>query len=342
MSLIRSRLSLCAVALSALAVLVFGGSLAFGKTDPRTKAAITQLSLPAGSQPSSIVTGPEGDLWFTEPALTEIGRSTAGGKGVVFKDPGITGLGVGGPSHIARGADGNLWFTTRSPDYIGKITPAGLITNYPISGTTVITSNLKGIVAGPKGEMWFASPTAIYAITTTGTITQYPVPDQLTPQALTAGSNGDIWFAATKAGVKRNGYIVRLTATGTFVLHQIPLAGASPGSLTLGPDHAFWFTETGRIGRITTAGKITQFRLPNNPTGSAATFGQIISTGGDLWFASPNTDQIVRLTTKGTFYRFGIPTPSTGPTALATGPGTNNIWFTEPGSDRIGRLAFTR
>jgi streptogramin lyase len=44
----------------------------------------------------------------------------------------------------------------------------------------------------------------------------------------------------------------------------VPTAGSSPTSITVGPDGALWFTEqTGnKIGRITTAGVITEYPIP--------------------------------------------------------------------------------
>src|SRR5215203_2454606 len=62
----------------------------------------------------------------------------------------------------------------------------------------------------------------------------------------------------------------------------IPTANSRPAGITTGPDGALWFTERGgdKIGRITTAGVITEFPLPTagSPRG--------ITTGPDgaLWF----------------------------------------------------------
>ena len=60
---------------------------------------------------------------------------------------------------------------------------------------------------------------------------------------------------------------------------------SDPFGITAGPDGALWFTETfnGKIGRITTAGLITEFPVP-------AKFGQLnmITAGPDgaLWFTA--------------------------------------------------------
>ena len=47
----------------------------------------------------------------------------------------------------------------------------------------------------------------------------------------------------------------------TFTEYTIPTLGSQPTSIAAGPDGALWFTESGsnKIGRITTAGVITEY-----------------------------------------------------------------------------------
>jgi virginiamycin B lyase len=55
--------------------------------------------------------------------------------------------------------------------------------------------------------------------------------------------------------------------------YPIPTANSSPNGIAAGPDGALWFTENAKIGRITTAGAITEY-----PIGSAA---RVIVAGPD-------------------------------------------------------------
>ena len=49
-------------------------------------------------------------------------------------------------------------------------------------------------------------------------------------------------------------------AAHTVTEFILPTAAGRPSAITTGPDGALWFTEAGgKIGRITTAGKITEF-----------------------------------------------------------------------------------
>src|SRR5438270_580178 len=82
-----------------------------------------------------------------------------------------------------------------------------------------------------------------------------------------------------------------------------PLSG--PYGIVTGPDGALWFTEfnRSRIGRVTTAGVITEFFAGMTGTGEGIAAGP----DGALWFAE-DQDRIGRITTTGviTEYSNGI------------------------------------
>jgi streptogramin lyase len=65
------------------------------------------------------VTGPDGNLWFTEYWGNKIGRITPTGTITEFPIP-TKGAGSVG---IALGPDGNLWFTEFATNKIGRVTP---------------------------------------------------------------------------------------------------------------------------------------------------------------------------------------------------------------------------
>ena len=62
---------------------------------------------------------------------------------------------------------------------------------------------------------------------------------------------------------------MRLIAQETTITeYSVPTAISQPAYITAGPDGAMWFTEFvgNKIGRITTSGAITEFRLPSADT----------------------------------------------------------------------------
>jgi hypothetical protein len=93
-----------------------------------------------------------------------------------------------------------------------------------------------------------------------------------------------------------------------------------------------WFTEfTGNnIGRITTAGAITEFPIPTPSAGAA---GISNGPGGYMWFIEKTAGKIGRITTAGAITEF--PVPSGGNAVVGGADG--NLWFVED-SGKIGQM----
>src|SRR5579864_5791644 len=69
--------------------------------------------------------------------------------------------------------------------------------------------------------------------------------------------------------------------------YPVPTAYSGPQGITAGPDGALWFTEIygDRIGRITTAGVITEYLVP---TAHSLPWGIAAGPDGALWFTENN------------------------------------------------------
>lgn len=127
------------------------------------------------------------------------------------------------------------------------------------------------------------------------------------------------------------------------VIKEFPIP--TPWSFSLGiaagPDGSLWFTEYGlygsgnKIGRITTAGTITEFSLPAGGHPNAIAAG----ADGNLWFTEDTGNRIGRITTAGVITEFTIPTAICYPWAIAAGP-DGSLWFTEAdnSTNKIGRI----
>jgi streptogramin lyase len=142
-----------------------------------------------------IAVGSDGNLWFTEPLTSKIGRITPSGTISEFAIPsGAI------PDGITAGPDGNLWFTEANAT-IGRITPSGTITEFPIAFPE---SSLAGITAGPDGNLWFTEGATISnkigRITPSGKISVFPIPTaESVPGGITAGPGGTLWFTEQKS-----------------------------------------------------------------------------------------------------------------------------------------------
>ncbi len=237
------------------------------------------------------------------------------------------------PLGIAAGPEGNLWFTEVYGNKIGRITTAGVITEFAIP---TANSSPRGIAAGPDGDLWFAENysnlgVGIGRITAAGVITELAIPSPFGhPTAITTGSDGNLWFTEYDGNA-----IGRVSAIKTF---PIPSVGADANGITAGPDGNLWFTEyallaVSKIGRITTAGVITEFPVP---TAGSSPRGITAGPDGNLWFTEWFSSKIGRITPAGVISEFTTPTAS-NPHGITAGP-DGNLWFTETNGGNIGRI----
>ncbi len=326
-------------------------SLAFGLPTTNGKAAamasrsghplgfaaantITEFPIPNSStDPYDIITGPDGNLWFTGYSSNTIGRITPGGTITgTFPIPTANSY----PTSIAVGPDGNLWFSESGTNTIARITTAGAITEH-LGGPCV-----NDIAAGPDGNLWLAEgarlscPDQIEVIAPSGSFFRLLQPPTISsvPAGIVVGPDGNLWF--TESYGNRIG---RVTTAGVFTEFVPPTVTSvvGPSSITVGPDGSLWFTEaTNQIGRITTAGAITEFPIPTGvlPTDIVA------GSDGNLWFTQPLSNEIGRMTTTGAVTEFAVPPASSAPWRLTAGP-DGNLWFTEQFGNQIGRIATT-
>jgi virginiamycin B lyase len=165
------------------------------------------------------------------------------------------------PHGITTGSDGALWFTEYIGNKIGRITTTGIITEYP---TPTSESQPNGITAGPDGALWFTERTSnkIGRITTTGTVTEYPISTAGSlPGGIATGADGALWF--TEQGCPgcppspTPGKIGRIDTAGTITEYPITSSAGSPLTIAAGSDGALWFTEVTEGGDGIRIGRIT-------------------------------------------------------------------------------------
>jgi virginiamycin B lyase len=112
-----------------------------------------------------------------------------------------------------------------------------------------------------------------------------------------------------------------------------------PAGIAAGPDGALWFTEENgdRIGRITTAGAISEFSVTSGAHPTKITAGP----DGRMWFTESGRNQIGAITTSGSVIEYPS-TTAAPPDGITAGP-DSALWFTEFNSNtntgsRIGRM----
>ena len=119
---------------------------------------------------TDIVTGPDGNLWFTEQWANKVGRITPAGAVTEFALPDGT-----GPHDIVAGPDGNVWFTESSANRIGRMTPGGALTEFDLPNPGSPTR----LAAGADGRLWYTKPSNpgyVGSITTEGVVEEFEFP----------------------------------------------------------------------------------------------------------------------------------------------------------------------
>jgi streptogramin lyase len=187
-----------------------GGTLWFTQTATGKVGYITDsgpdatyLTLPAGSEPLGITSGPEGNVWFGEKG--KIGELIAGGISEFALPAGSS------ANHIVSGPDGNLWFTDLSAGKVGKITTTGVVTEYALPAG----SKPEQIAPGPEGDLWFTDGASgkVRRITTSGVIVgEYTMPWGTGTAGIASESDGKLWFTQNTS----SGQIGTMTPTGTI------------------------------------------------------------------------------------------------------------------------------
>jgi streptogramin lyase len=192
---------------------------------------------------------------------------------------------------------------------------------------------------------------ALVSTAQTVKITEYPLPAGLNiPQGITKGPDGALWLTSLTA-------IGRISTAGvvtnTYSLGSISGVPNDAGSsITAGPDGALWFNVSawggmgnlGAIGRITTAGVLTQYYAAENST---FVVGLASGPDGALWFSvtpcsaschGATGNFIGRLTTAGVLSgSYMLPTIFGSPVGITAGP-DGALWFVEEGGNNVGRI----
>ncbi|MHB8599903.1 MAG: Vgb family protein [Ktedonobacteraceae bacterium] len=231
-----------------------------GKITPDGQITLYPITT-AKSEPDSIMSGPDGNLWFTEFNGNNIGKITTGGQITEYPLPKANRE----PTSITRGPDGNLWFTEFNGQNIGQVTLGGQVTEYPLPVAQPF-SIANGITPGPNGNLWFTLlvfPSTIASTPGTSKIGQInpsqpsqitesqPLPNpQSLPNAITTGSDGNLWFTEYYQ-------IGKITTSDSVFEYPLPTGSSNnlPDQITSSPeDGNLWFTEFSgsNIGRITT------------------------------------------------------------------------------------------
>jgi streptogramin lyase len=267
-------------------------------------AGITPPSGPAAADfrdaaPHSIVTGPDGNLWFTEQTADRIGRITPDGTITEFGAgitpspnqalPGVHQYQLAQPGDITKGPDGNVWFVEQFASRVGRVTPDGVITEFPVPVDPPTFDNygresyrivrVDTITAGPDGNVWFSEQAggppmagnhqakgagAVGRITPSGEITQFSEQFKPGPPEIVEGLEPE----PSPAGLR---------------------------GIAKGADGNLWLLEMNGLVRMTPAGEVTE--LPAKfELDSIGDETMVAGPHSTFWFRDGHGRDITRIT----------------------------------------------
>ncbi|MDP9385653.1 MAG: hypothetical protein M3P50_10575, partial [Actinomycetota bacterium] len=321
---------------------------------PAAGQQITYHQLPEGTEPSYIVTGPDGALWFTERGAGRIGRLSVDGELREFGLPR-----PGSRPRMITAGNGAIYYTDPLAGQIGRLELDGRVKESTVQNCPRSACGLRlpdDLTVAPDGQVWFSVDTlfatgaapedsfhdvcSLDPRLEAGQCTKIDsvfIPSGHATAGPIVGPDGAMWFTNKWLDI-----VGRIPASGPREVRKFPLGSESdPEEIVAGPDGALWFTEPNRsrISRITTAGARTRYFLPradSRPTSITA------GPDGAVWFTESGEkgNAIGRIDTRGTITEYPLRDPDSRALGITTGS-DGAMWFAEPRTARIGRLALS-
>lgn len=224
----------------------------------------------AGDWATDVAAGADGTIWFASDQA--LGRIDSSGNERDWGSNWITA--------IAPGPDGSAWFADSGPPLrLGRVAPNGTVARFRIHARRSVLS-IDSLTFGPDGALWFTESgtgrgNAIGRMTTAGHYSAWPLPPGRVATRIAAGPDGALWFTE-----QSNHAIGRISTNGA--ISEFPLAtGLSPYAVVAGSDGAVWFDADGCVGRITSDGRITTWRV----RAAKLLVGLTTAHDGSLWMA---------------------------------------------------------
>jgi streptogramin lyase len=182
-------------------------------------------------------------------------------------------------------------------------------------------------------------------------LNEFATPDGAIPYAITAGRDGNLWFATAVTSLPTGGFGPAEVGDINPSTHAISEVPTSPGSgngdgatITAGPGGTLWFgDENGQTGRPYVGEISPSTNAVNEFSFSAGLVGDITAgPGGKLWFTEGSHADIGEFDpTTHAVEQFALPTNTTA-YAITSGP-QGSLWFTANSGDypslaRIGEI----
>jgi streptogramin lyase len=252
----------------------------------------TTFQLPTATHAASLGIATDGTVWLV-PSRGTIWEGKSGSiVGSLGPDGTVTEYEVAGFDAIQRvavGPQGAIWISSQSRPYgkelfnVARLSPTGeLEQRYTVGhGDGPYASAVRSLAA-TAGAVWFVRQRSSRAESierldpTTGAVRQFFFRPKCRATALQPAPGGTVWFTEKCGNYIARGpstptepNIGRIEPSGKIVRRRAIVAADYPVALTLGPGGTVWFgalrryNHPSQVGRLTKAGKLAEFPVPN-------------------------------------------------------------------------------
>jgi virginiamycin B lyase len=228
--------------------------------------------------------GPEGNMWFTEPAANRIERVGPTGGIAGFAVPTAGSL----PTGIVSAPGGFLWVTMEGTGKVAKVDPIGQIVESALNDGARPTA----LALGPDSALWAVEreSATLGRVGLDGSTSSFPLPSDgaifkgALNSDIVTGPDGNLWLSQEDGP-----FVGKLIPTQTqpeYRRFEIPEEDDGTTLISKGPRGDLWYaTEEGTIGSVAPNGE--EFGDPGCPLKDCAPI-RALGEGpeGELWFAS--------------------------------------------------------
>jgi virginiamycin B lyase len=155
------------------------------------------------------------------------------------------------------------------------------------------------------------------------------------PSSITAGPDGNIWFASTNTGYLYRFSLATDTETQWAALASSnAIAGGPPVSVSE-PNTYIWSVGGASAQIASTAVQNSVASYTNGFFGPGE--GIALASDGNEWFTDTGANSIGKVTPSGAITEYLIPTAASGVAGITVGP-DGALWFAENTKNKIGRI----